>query len=651
MSELLQIIKEEPNEIYKKMVLEYKTEKCQLSSLMPCPNGIQCFNYHNPSDRRRMVFDDDTRQLHYDYHLCNLIAHGQQCREGELCRYAHNKYEINYHPFIYKLAKCENPICAQDVKLNYLCPGYHIHDKPPAKIAQLARYFVQQHQNQFFQEDSRSPNIRPVRPPLDLNTFKTEPCDIKASHNFKECIYYHSNKKDRRRDLQKVRYYPEPCTNQGSSPCDNEKCQFAHNKTEEFYHPLKFKTKYCKCLIDDISRCDYGEYCSFAHSDQEINIDLIHYKPKDKTFFIYEYKTVFCPYVIDHDRSDCVYAHNPQDFRRDPVDCPNIVAEQCEAWIRDDKIIAYDMGGCPKGLQCNKCHGWKEFEFHPVIFKTRPCSAGTNCRKEACPFYHNIDEKREMPVKEIKFFSGRIGKKRPGYLPFTTPKSFQTGSPVITAASSPPSKGPKTNGMNGHNGNGSKSPQKPGTTFSSALKIIKTSEIEQEEKKVGSPDRAAHRGPGGQIKKVVENSQQGDAHTPSEVSGLLYGSYKSTSSFQRVDEILADRGYEMEQSKSLTAGNPIFQKMKGRNKFSDSGSRHEAFYPDSYHQQSGMASGQFGPASSSMKPNCEPFYLNGLPENASPYHVPMVAMKKSGKGNDDEDKEFEHIQKLMDDSS
>jgi hypothetical protein len=52
------------------------------------------------------------------------------------------------------------------------------------------------------------------------------------------------------------------------------------------------------------------------------------------------------------------------------------------------------MGGCPKGLGCTKCHGWKEFEFHPLIFKTRQCSAGQSCRKEACPFYHALDEKR-----------------------------------------------------------------------------------------------------------------------------------------------------------------------------------------------------------------------------------------------------------------
>lgn len=28
-----------------------------------------------------------------------------------------------------------------------------------------------------------------------------------------------------------------------------------------------------------------------------------------------------------------------------------------------------EMGGCSKGLLCNKCHGWKEEEYHPQNLK------------------------------------------------------------------------------------------------------------------------------------------------------------------------------------------------------------------------------------------------------------------------------------------
>jgi len=51
------------------------------------------------------------------------------------------------------------------------------------------------------------------------------------------------------------------------------------------------------------------------------------------------------------------------------------------------------MGGCSKGMSCNKCHGWKEYDYHPRNYtsKTRqrknisrnnPVYDTPNCRKE-----------------------------------------------------------------------------------------------------------------------------------------------------------------------------------------------------------------------------------------------------------------------------
>ena len=51
-------------------------------------------------------------------------------------------------------------------------------------------------------------------------------------------------------------------------------------------------------------------------------------------------------------------------------------------------------------MNCGKCHGWKELEYHPMNYKTRPCSNGAKCPKgKICPYYHNPAEKRKLSDK------------------------------------------------------------------------------------------------------------------------------------------------------------------------------------------------------------------------------------------------------------
>jgi hypothetical protein len=44
---------------------------------------------------------------------------------------------------------------------------------------------------------------------------------------------------------------------------------------EEFYHPDKYKAKFCSSYIDGSGECEYGDFCSFAHSESEISVELI----------------------------------------------------------------------------------------------------------------------------------------------------------------------------------------------------------------------------------------------------------------------------------------------------------------------------------------------------------------------------------------
>lgn len=75
-----------------------------------------------------------------------------------------------------------------------------------------------------------------------------------------------------------------------------DSCTFAHNRTEEFYHPDKYKAKFCASYTNKTGQCEYGDFCTFAHSDHEISIDLIDRLDRDDDFYLFHFKTVWCPY-------------------------------------------------------------------------------------------------------------------------------------------------------------------------------------------------------------------------------------------------------------------------------------------------------------------------------------------------------------------
>lgn len=153
--------------------------------------------------------------------------------------------------------------------------------------------------------------------------FKVKQCNAGSNHNPKKCLNYHDFKRDRRRPLGG--YSSESCINMtknGECPFGDE-CKRSHNRVEEFYHPEKYKVKFCSTYPDNIASCDYGEFCSFAHNKDEIMIDLLDEMKTDDDFYMFHFKTVWCPYTEKkHARDECVYAHNWQDFRRKPQQFP-----------------------------------------------------------------------------------------------------------------------------------------------------------------------------------------------------------------------------------------------------------------------------------------------------------------------------------------
>lgn len=157
---------------------------------------------------------------------------------------------------------------------------------------------------------------------IDLYNFKTQPCKVACPHNPKKCFFYHEAKKDRRRPLGT--YTSEICPYVINSATHYEcqlgdSCSRSHNRVEEFYHPEKYKVKFCSSYPDKVESCDYGDMCAFAHSEEEVTVDLLDKFEKSTDFYIFHFKTVWCPYSdTNHPRDACVYAHNWQDFRRKP---------------------------------------------------------------------------------------------------------------------------------------------------------------------------------------------------------------------------------------------------------------------------------------------------------------------------------------------
>ena len=148
--------------------------------------------------------------------------------------------------------------------------------------------------------------------------------------------------------------------------------------------------------------CEYGEYCSFAHSIEDIKLRLVHYllpHQADFDFYIFYFKTEWCPFNNEHNKAQCVYAHNFQDFRRKP-NLFRYETELCEDWQSGTFITCYEEGS--KRLEkCPYSHGWKEQQFHPLVYKTQQCDELKCFKGFECPFYHQSKgDRRNISDKE-----------------------------------------------------------------------------------------------------------------------------------------------------------------------------------------------------------------------------------------------------------
>jgi len=180
------------------------------------------------------------------------------------------------------------------------------------------------------------------------------------------------------------------------------------------------KRRFCTSF-PDVGLCRRGSTCAFAHSREEISAQLLEAEEENQEpsaltdeFFMYKYKTRWCPIGVQHEWHTCVYAHNYQDARR-PVSI-GYGARLCPYWSKKDTGAEYSQR-CPLGLRCPYSHGAKEQLYHPHYFKTVVCRdlKGKACpRQLLCAFFHQRAERRVSPSDDVDYSQPLLNEALPG---------------------------------------------------------------------------------------------------------------------------------------------------------------------------------------------------------------------------------------------
>mmetsp|Transcript_68095 Transcript_68095/g.191958 ORF Transcript_68095/g.191958 Transcript_68095/m.191958 type:complete len:336 (-) Transcript_68095:118-1125(-) len=201
--------------------------------------------------------------------------------------------------------------------------------------------------------------------------------------------------------------WPGQANNQWPSPQFDDGAGFQPSRTPN--HAGRPKRRFCT-TFPDVSLCRRGQACAFAHSREEVCAPLLEPEEEQQephaltdAFFMYKYKTRWCPVGVQHEWHTCVYAHNYQDARR-PVGI-GYGAKLCPYWSKRDTGAEYCQR-CPLGLRCPYSHGAKEQLYHPHYFKTVVCRdlRGKACpRQQLCAFFHYRAERRPSPPDDVDY--------------------------------------------------------------------------------------------------------------------------------------------------------------------------------------------------------------------------------------------------------
>eukprot|EP00440_Ansanella_granifera_P028180 gb/GFBE01030621.1/.p1 GENE.gb/GFBE01030621.1/~~gb/GFBE01030621.1/.p1 ORF type:complete len:633 (+),score=117.47 gb/GFBE01030621.1/:1-1899(+) len=317
-----------------------------------------CFCFHFDSQQRRPPVDATTGQILYWDVPCHSMSTGSVCRDGKNCAFAHSREEISYHPAKYKTRRCNGKGCRGQA----ICCFAHDEVEMRACASEKYSYWAS----------------------ASGGRGRASSAGTTASGDWSEA------------------------TTGASSYDDGRK--LAPGIVHRHQLPAaRRKTRFC-ASYPEISQCRRGAACEFAHSREEAATELLTLEQEQQApdaltedFFMYHFKTLWCPIGVQHDWQTCVYAHNYQDARRNVS--IGYGPQPCPYWAKKDPNAEYGQR-CPQGLRCPYAHGAKEQLYHPRYFRTVICR---DLRTKACPreqlcaFFHRRTERRRPPSDDTDY--------------------------------------------------------------------------------------------------------------------------------------------------------------------------------------------------------------------------------------------------------
>ena len=248
--------------IHSRYILRYKVNKCNNAHTDPREKQI-CIDYHSASDLRRvpMYFQsrNDALQVAFNY-MPFICQNRKSCKGIASCILAHNQYEIDYHPLMYKTRLCRY---MSNIGDEFSCKATG-EKCPYAHSAQDIRALLKLLKDNVFSANAMLNIHEDETTEFDVGTYKINKCEAEHCEDAK-CINYH-NKLERRRVGS---YLCTPCKSVYYNNCfhdpnickQNDGCNYCHTKNEFYYHKDNYKKSLCKRS----SPCKYGGQCPDIH--------------------------------------------------------------------------------------------------------------------------------------------------------------------------------------------------------------------------------------------------------------------------------------------------------------------------------------------------------------------------------------------------
>lgn len=112
----------------RKIMWLYRTRTCPLNKRGQCSYGDRCFDSHAAQPERRAAKRDEHNDWHPSTMKCTSMGY-EQCNYGRACSFAHNDFEVDYHPTFYKTTQCAQFAKDRTCRLGMICPNFHYPDE------------------------------------------------------------------------------------------------------------------------------------------------------------------------------------------------------------------------------------------------------------------------------------------------------------------------------------------------------------------------------------------------------------------------------------------------------------------------------------------------------------------------------------------